>query len=294
VTNSHELMQAVRNLTAAGEIAKVETLLRDVISSNPGWLEPRIELSKALFARGDNDHALREALLSTRHFPGEESVWRFVAAIYFQLGDIPASRRAFLKASLLLPSSGQTLSSLGTVNLRLGEDSSKNTHFLRATLVDPFDVQAKLDHAKIVLSHLRPLALGIRLTRQAQMLAPASGEATYLAGLLYHSERSPEISMRLLRRAGLLAPRNPSVHYHLGNVAFLAGDQPLAKTALTHALTLGYAEAKVRFLLGRVFRQIGDVEASKAQLDRAVALDNQYAESRRILDWTVRAEHFLA
>jgi tetratricopeptide (TPR) repeat protein len=115
------------------------------------------------------------------------------------------------------------------------------------------------------------------------LLAPDSGEAIRLAGLVAHVRGDHGQAIGRFRKALAAKPHDPALHIGLGIALYELGEADEAISQLHHACELAPASASAWYNLGEVLRRQVRTEEALVALQQALTLDSTHALARLTL-----------
>jgi tetratricopeptide (TPR) repeat protein len=289
-----EVMAGYSQLIGLGRLSEAERLLRDRIGTDNDWVEIRLALAELLAGTQRLDEALTLTSENVSNFPASSLSWYSLGILRQATNQSDGALLALIRAQILAPGSHDVCSRLAPMLAKKPNGTNDLRVLEWSVFLDPGSPDPRMLLAKHWLALGNQQAGVTREAMRAFLLAPGSGEAAYLNGLANVAQLSHVLAVRFLRWAQKAAPTNASVTYHLGNSAFLAALPEISEPAARDALRLGYPEASARFLLARILRAAGRYKEAEIQFAHASELDPRFVLAKRMVDWTVKPEHFQA
>jgi tetratricopeptide (TPR) repeat protein len=198
------LMLAVQTYGATGDLARVETLLRQVLAVDASYLEAYAALAQLYVKQGRLDAALAEFDELSKRQPKPVAALTFAGMILQGQGKLDQARDRFSRALELDPEAAVAANNLAWLHAESGD---------------------RLDAA-------------LELALRAKAKLPGSPEVDDTLGYVHYKRDSPEQAIPFFERSVKAAPENPTYHYHLGLACAKANDRQRAKQHLTRALQL--------------------------------------------------------
>jgi Flp pilus assembly protein TadD/predicted AlkP superfamily phosphohydrolase/phosphomutase len=229
-----------------GDLARAETILRGVLSSEPGAGEIRNSLGLVLERSGRPVEAAE----------------------------------AYREAARLDPDVAEPRNNLGNLARRAGRPEEAERHFLDAIEADPFFLGA-YNNLALLYQDRGDLSRAIELYGRALEKAPENAVVLNNLGSLYFATGEVVEARSLWEEAARLDPAYASPRNNLAGIALTEGRVEDAETLLREALEIdpGYGDARINLALAAQGR--GEIERARADLLRA--LDDPRAEGTAAL-----------
>ena len=171
---------------------------------------------------------------------------------------------------------------------RLGEAVA---HFRRLEVLSPGETR----HLKLYRDaafDLRQFSYCASICRKMLVREPADQRSLQLFARINSVRDQNDIALRQIIRLQWLVPSSSFVASALARAYFVMDTFDLAETWCRRSLALGEPVAERWLDLARILRARENYIGSRHALDQAVALDPSFALFGRVLDVTVKPEHF--
>jgi tetratricopeptide (TPR) repeat protein len=147
---------------------------REGVAASPGMWEPHYALADALRESGDCVGALPEyeAALAVR--PRHRELVTNYGICLGQLDRFPEAEAAFRRALAIDPSYARGYTNLAAVALLEGDAEQARDYYQRAIVVDPRNVHARLQLARIYEERLQDYPRALQMCMEARAISPST------------------------------------------------------------------------------------------------------------------------
>lgn len=147
---------------------------REALAVSPGVWQSRYALADALRETGDCVAALPEYEGVLRDHPDHREGLTNYGICLGQLNRLPEAAAAFKRALAVDPLYGRGYTNLAAVALLEGNIDQARAHYEHAIVVDPTNVHARLQLARMFADRLQDFARAARLCEEARAISPST------------------------------------------------------------------------------------------------------------------------
>jgi tetratricopeptide (TPR) repeat protein len=269
-----EYLDAYNNLAAtlirAKRFEEAGRVSRSGLTLSPHNVELRLNLSRAIRAKGSLDAALTELRLVLKDGDNAEVEYE-IAEILRQKGDFKGSIEASENALALRPGMGNAYESLGLAlqaesAARVPQPNQSQHHALGGEAKDRYDSGREL------LSK-REMDAAKNEFEKAIEEDPKGAEAHNLLGFVLGQLGDLPRAIEHLHKAVALDPALATAHYNLGVALWYSHQTSESIPELRTAIRLDPAFAEAYSFLGMAFGQSGELDNGRRYLERAISLN---------------------
>jgi tetratricopeptide (TPR) repeat protein len=247
--------------------------LQQVVKLNPSLVDAQYNLAVLLEEDGKYSEAISHLQAATRQRPSDSEIAVHLVDDYFKSHDdgdgVQLAQQTF------------DIHQDGEIAVRLGSLLVENGHFRPAVpMLESASSTSARSSASLGIDTLLARAyIGSGMPSKAiELLQPSrendsSGQAAYLQGLAYLSDKQPEQAMAAFRMAVDRRPGDSAAHFHLGILLLKSkeqGDQAAGVREMQKAIDLAPHEGGYYAGLGRWLLEEGQIAIALAILQRGV------------------------
>lgn len=231
------------DLIAKGRRSEAVGLLRQMIKTDPRYVEARLLLGSILMEDGDRSGAIEQLSEAVR----------------------------------LQPKSAEAHNALGEAYTAFGDPKSARPEFEKALAVDPAFAQAHVDLGALLLDEGGGDAAAQHLDRAIQLLGhkPDAAYPLYLRAKIYSEHRDPKKAVSVLEKAVSIRPDFGEAWSDLGEARKATLDDAGALGAFERAAELSPQDAVAQTRLGSKLLEMGRAHDAIPHLEAAARLDSK-------------------
>jgi predicted O-linked N-acetylglucosamine transferase (SPINDLY family) len=255
--------------------------MAETASSDLTQLEMRWQRANMCAASGDPAGALEIYRALAEELPDVAPLWRNIASVQNDLGQVDEAIASFRRASAIDPFDADAQAALGRLFSSLGRHGEANQAFSRAIEIDPADVSLKVELCRsLFLAGADETAEETAL--QALEQAPGSPDLLFMLGGHYLECERHEQAADLLGRAYRALP-HPMIANSLAQALCDLKRQQGAADLLQEAITRWPDDVALRNQLGAVELEQGRLGNARETFRRALAMDPNEASVKQNL-----------
>lgn len=257
---------------AAGQIPPAQSLIEQVLSSNPRDANALTLRANIALSRGDPTAAITDLRTVLRDQPQSASLRRTLASAYLAQGNDALAEDTLRTASETAPSDPDVVVELAQLLARTGRTAEAATLLEAAVQRIPAAVQVREELLRVDLAKHDPKA-ALAIAEQLKTMKGGSFSGFYFAGVVAHQQNRLDDSANELEQALALRPDSIDVLAELARVE-LARHRGAAFIGRLNALM--QREPKNVALLnlaGEMYLSTKDLTQATTTLTQAIAID---------------------
>ncbi len=269
-----QLLQQAVQAHQAGDLARAETLYRQILAYQPNHADAQHLLGLVCYAHGDLAAAAEHVQCAIAAAP-LMAVFQFnLSNILRDDGDLDRARAACEEAVRLQPDAADYHNNLGLLNEESGALRQAVTCYRQAVALAADDATLWVNLA-VALQQLGQGTEAAECYRRALRLQPLHAQALNNLGGLLQAGGDFVAAARLYQAALQAAPEMAEAHRNYGGLLEVGGDREGALHHYTEALRLKPDYAEVAYVLAALR---GEAAPNTAPGDYVAALFDQYAD----------------
>jgi tetratricopeptide (TPR) repeat protein len=286
-TSSAHALRAARSAYEGRDLARAESLCRDVLKAEPANADALNLLGLIAFQAGRFDLSAQLLGRALALLPSNPAVLNNLGNALRQAGRLREAADCYRQALERVPDMAEAHNNFGNALQALGRLAEAEMHCRRAIALMPAYFEA-YNNLGNVLSDLGRRDEAERCYRQALELNPGYAEAHNNLGAALHAAGRTEEAERCFRQALALKPRYADAHNNLGNALLAAGRPQEAEKCYREAFALAQGSAEACNNLGTALHRLGRLEEAEEHFRRALALRPDFAQAHTNLGNSLR------
>jgi tetratricopeptide (TPR) repeat protein/polysaccharide pyruvyl transferase WcaK-like protein len=273
-----ERLETARAFLRAGEPARAEPLLREVLARDPRHPEALHALARIALESGRDAEAVPLLEAAIARVPDAATLHADLAVALQNLGLNPRAESAARRALALEPRQLSALNTLGNALRALGRAEEALGPLREAARLGPDVALVHLNLASALLQAGRPDE-ALAACERAAALGERSPEIQRRAGALLRSLQRPSDAGRALLRALELDPGDADAHNALGNLFVDAGEPEAAEASYRRALAARPESVEALYNLGTLLAARGRHDEAIPALQSAARLAPDFTDA---------------
>jgi len=212
-------------------------IIEDVVRKQPGYLDARLTLVRALMARGDVGRAEAESSTLVAQVPRSADVYALAGAVASMKKNLPAARAAFTRALELDSNSIAALGGLVAIDIASKRPADAQAR-LAARLASDAENPAVLDLAGRAYMSMGDAARAEQAWRKLVQVQPGNMAAYAALGRLFFSQGRLDDARRELERSVERGPNDVGAHTLIGVILQMQNRLPEAQKAYERTLEI--------------------------------------------------------
>lgn len=278
---SADALTRARTMAVSGELPQAESILRDLIRSQPSSADAHFLLGYVLFREGKATASLAEFTVGARTRRPAADDFRIIASDYVLLHDYSDAVKWFLEVAKETPSDPVAWYLLGRAQYNNQDFRSAITSFQHALTLRAQYVEAEnnLGLAWQGLGDPADAEIAFRVAIGWQGSHPSDAQPYLNLGDLLVQEDKGEQALPSLQTAVRLAPANPRIHEELGRAYESGGNLARAQQELEKAAALAPEVSGLHYELGRIYQREGQPSRAREQFDICAKLNATHSST---------------